>query len=514
MANEIGWICLSARSDFCTVTVIVSMLLMVIVSADIIHSLYFHPLAKFPGPMFAAVSRLPFAFSAVTGSTYKWLDRLHAQYGEVVRISPGELSTISPGAWKDIYLTRPQLKKDPYSQTPPLNGAHSLFTAHGATHARIRRLYVNAFTDKALKEQNPIIESHVQLLMQRMRRDITRADNNVIDIAKYYGYAALDIIADLTFGESFHGLEGENEHHMIVGIFLGAKFGAIRNSLSHFYPLDRLFGMIFLRLTARKRKQNYEFNEKAINKRLAMGDLGFQRQDFMSALIGNVNPGKEKGITRTELDSNSLAIIIAGCQLTTVALATATYLLLRNPVTYQCLRDEIRQTFLDEKEIDITKTQSLPYLSAVIDETLRIHHPTPINLPRIVPAGGLTIDGTWIPEKTVIGIALQTSQTTPLYWEDALGFHPERFLSPNDGRYESRFNKDNKDAFHPFSMGNRNCLGGKVFLAEAKVILAKTIFAFDLSLSNHVANDWMDQKAFLVFEPSELLVQVREKQVL
>lgn len=40
---------------------------------------------------------------------------------------------------------------------------------------------------------------------------------------------------------------------------------------------------------------------------------------------------------------------------------------------------------------------NLPYLAAVINETLRIHHPTPINLPRVVPPEGQMIDGHWIP---------------------------------------------------------------------------------------------------------------------
>ncbi|KAL1877488.1 hypothetical protein Daus18300_002475 [Diaporthe australafricana] len=366
--------------------------------ASAIYYCYLHPLAKFPGPKSASISRLPFAVSAVKGQTYKWLDDLHARHGPIVRIAPGELTIVTPGAWQDIYQTRHQMPKDPHSMTPPLNNAHSLFTAEGETHTRIRRAFLGAFSDQALRDQSPIVESHVQLLIQRLRRECAKDTN--LDLAKFYGYASLDIIADLTFGESFHGLEGDNEHEWIRAFFLGAKFGAVRNSLSYFYPLDRVFGWVFLQLTSKHRHRNWAFTEGSVTKRLQMGADGIERADFMTPIIGNVDDGKVqkgKGITRLELNTNSLAVLIAGCQLTTVLLATATYLLLNNPHTYTRLRDEVRSSFANEKEIQVSNVKSLSYLSAVVDETLRIHHPTPIHLPRVVPAKGATIDGHYIP---------------------------------------------------------------------------------------------------------------------
>jgi cytochrome P450 len=474
------------------------------------YCLYFHPLARFPGPKLAAVSRIPFAAMALNGRSHQWLSQLHARYGPVVRISPGELTTISPGAWKDIYLTRPQLRKDPHSQTPSLKGAHSLFTAHGDTHSRLRRVFTNAFTDLALHKQSTIIEHHADLFVQRLRRESSKKGQTSIDMAKYYGYAALDIISDLTFGESFHGLENDNEHQWIVGIFLGAKFGVLRTSLSYFYPLDRLFGMIFLGLTAKHRKRYYELAENAVGKRLSLGETGNKRSDFLSAVMGRVGEAEGKGLTKTELEVNSLAMVIAGSQLTTVALTTATFLLLTNPATYDRLCKEIRTAFLREKDITITTTTSLPYLSAVINETLRIHHPTPIHLPRLIPPGGMMIDGTWIPGNTVIGMALHQAQTSPQHFHDPLGFHPERFLSPSDSRYDWRYKSDNMGAFRPFSIGNRSCLGSKVFMAEARVILAKTLWSFDLSLPEDADWGWLVQKAYLVFTPKPLFVKISE----
>lgn len=356
-------------------------------------------MSKFPGPKLTAFSRLPLVTATVTGQTWQYLEKLHTQYGDIVRIAPDEITTTRSGAWKDIYTGKPLLLKDPFSQTPPMNGADSLFTAAGDTHTRLRKTMINAFSDRALRDQSPIIESHVDLLVTRLRREVGKSLQGKVDLAKYYGYATLDIIADLTFGESFHGLEGDNEHSWILGFFLGAKFGSVRNSLSRWHPLDEIFGWAFLRLTAKHRAKNWNIATNAITKRLDMGDLGSQRSDFITPVIGKVGDTSTKGmgITRKELNTNGLAVVIAGCQLPTVALATSTYLMLRHPHTLKELTQEIRTSFESEKAITVDSTQSLPYLAAVINETLRIHHPTPINLPRITVPEGQIVDGEYIP---------------------------------------------------------------------------------------------------------------------
>ena len=315
----------------------------------------------------------------------------------MVRIAPDELATTSPSAWEDIYTPKPLLSKDPFSQTPPMNGADSLFTADGQTHHRIRKTFINAFSDRALKEQSPIIENYSNQLISRLRREIGKSPTGTVDMAKFYGYATLDIIADLTFGESFYGLEGDNEHSWILGFFLGAKFGSVRNSLSRYHPIDKIFGWIFLRLTAKNRATSWRVATDKISRRLDMGDLGPSRSDFITPVVGRLDDSQTKGISRKELNTNGLAVVIAGCQLTTVALATSTYLLMRYPETLKRLSKEIRESFDSESDITISSTMKLPYLEAVINETLRIHHPTPINLPRVLPPEGYKLDGDWIP---------------------------------------------------------------------------------------------------------------------
>lgn len=64
----------------------------------------------------------------------------------------------------------------------------------------------------------------------------------------------------------------------------------------------------------------------------------------------------------------------------------------------QKLQDEVRSAFKSYDEIDGTSTVSLKYLHAVALEGMRIYPPLPLGLPRIVPTGGDTVDGYFIPE--------------------------------------------------------------------------------------------------------------------
>ncbi|KAL2130830.1 hypothetical protein VTI74DRAFT_5873 [Chaetomium olivicolor] len=429
-----------------------------------LYLLLFHPLAKFPDPKLWAVSRIPWAYHVINGDIWSVLDQLHAKYGSVVRIAPDETTTIEPAAWKDIYVTKPVLAKDPYSLTPPLNGAHSLFTAEGDTHRRLRGALVSGFADKALRDQAPIVEGYANQLIARLSREAAKSADGRVDIQRLYGYATFDTVTDLSFGESLlNTLEGDSDNDEIRAFFLHAKFSTIRNCLSRFSPLDVLLGLFRLGVTRKTRERNWRLTTEKINRWLARGDLTGVRSDLLTPLVGKLDEtGGVKGtITQAELTTNQLAFVIADCQLTTVALATATYLLLRDPPKWQRLADEIRCRFTSDDQITVHSTQAIPYLEAVINETMRFRHLTPISLPRCLPPEGRTVAGLPIPGNTIIGVNPQNIQTTPTLWVESHTFHPERFLPASDPRYDSRFDQDVKAAFMPFSAGPRNCLGSK-----------------------------------------------------
>lgn len=100
-----------------------------------------------------------------------------------------------------------------------------------------------------------------------------------------------------------------------------------------------------------------------------------------------------------EMASTASLLIIAGSETTATLLSGATYYLATNPEVLAKLTAEVRGAFPTEDDIGIASTSSLPYMLAVLDESLRIYPPVPGPSPRKIAKGGDTIIGQYIPEE-------------------------------------------------------------------------------------------------------------------
>ena len=88
------------------------------------------------------------------------------------------------------------------------------------------------------------------------------------------------------------------------------------------------------------------------------------------------------------------------------------YFLLTNPAYYHCLRGELAAAFPDPNHLlSMSKLADLPFLEGVLNETLRLtgHY----FIPRVVPRGGIVIDGKYIPEGTIFALANRSQQISP-----------------------------------------------------------------------------------------------------
>ena len=138
----------------------------------------------------------------VRGRIIHDLAALHKQYGDVVRVAPTGLSFISPEAWLDIYARKPgQLvfRKDDLRYTKDLciNGAQEILTADENDHPRLRRVLAHAFSDKEIREQEPLVRKHVDVLMRQLSAN---SATGAVDMSKWLNWVTFDIIGDLGFG--------------------------------------------------------------------------------------------------------------------------------------------------------------------------------------------------------------------------------------------------------------------------------------------------------------------------
>jgi cytochrome P450 len=138
-----------------------------------------------------------------------------------------------------------------------------------------------------------------------------------------------------------------------------------------------------------KRNQQLQMTKDKVARRLAKPN---DRDDIFAHILSN----KQIPAHEAFIFSNSQTLTIAGSETTANTLTAAVHYLSENETALKRLQEEVRGAFNTKEDIDGDSAAELPYLNAVIDESLRIFTPVPFGLPRYCP--GAIIDGVWIPK--------------------------------------------------------------------------------------------------------------------
>lgn len=161
----------------------------------------------------------------------------------------------------------------------------------------------------------------------------------------------------------------------------------------------------------------------------------------------------EVQFSEDELQQQLRTLVIAGHDTTAAALAWALYHIHREPGVWEQLTAEL---CADPPAEQLVK---LPYLSAVIAETLRMHPAVPIVLRKLVAPR--TISGVQRSAGDIVGIAVPALHFNPELFPDPYQFRPERFLARNPTPFE----------YMPFGGGYRRCLGATFAMYELAVVI-------------------------------------------
>ena len=366
-----------------------------------VHNLLLHPLRSYPGPKLWAVSYLPRAYHGVLGTLDTTLLKLHQKYGVCIRTAPNDLSYVTGQAWKDIYAHqhgRPELPKDPARTSVEPNGAPSIISAGKEDHSRHRKLFSHAFSEKGIREQEPRINEYVELLMDRLKA--AARDNTSQDIVDWLNRTTFDIIGDLAFGESFHGLRDRRTHEWI-----GAIWGFLRYRILSFefetYGIGFLMQYVIPKDMAVGLKMHYEYAVEKVNTR---SKLGGNRGDFWDkvTLKNEQNNADVEGMSMGEMSNNASLLVLAGSETTATLLSGATWLLLTNPKHLEGLTSDIRASYASNDEIRLLNVNRSEYLLAVLEESLRLYPPAPGLISRIATKGGVIVNGQFVPENVCI----------------------------------------------------------------------------------------------------------------
>lgn len=260
--------------------------------SEVVYNIFFHPLARFPGPRLWAATRLVFCARIVQGRLHKDALELRRKYGPVVRIAPNELAFFEADAWKDIYGHKPPgvpefPKYKPFYRNR--NIALNIVTEDRENHAQLRRQLAHGFSERSLRGQESIIGEYVDLLIHRLREhcvDPDRKDERTgkplpkpLNMTAWFNWATFDIIGDLAFGEPFGGLERAEYHPWVRAISETVAAGALFMSLKYL----GLESVALLNTRGQKaRKEHMQRSADALARRMAHPT---ERPDLIEGLL-------------------------------------------------------------------------------------------------------------------------------------------------------------------------------------------------------------------------------------
>lgn len=186
--------------------------------------------------------------------------------------------------------------------------------------------------------------------------------------------------------------------------------------------------------------------------------------------------------TQRQVLATATSVIAAGSDTTAVSLSSTLRYLVGNPRAYERVQQEVDQAFETGRVSEPSAYNAavkLEYLQACIKETLRLHPPISMSLPRLVPPGGDVIDGHFYPGGTIVGVSPYIVHRDRSIWgQDALEFKPERWLNINE---EQRRHLERN--FFSFGGGARQCIGKNISMMEITKTLPRLLWHFDFSPS-------------------------------
>ncbi|KAG7092152.1 hypothetical protein E1B28_008521 [Marasmius oreades] len=152
-------------------------------------------------------------------------------------------------------------------------------------------------------------------------------------------------------------------------------------------------------------------------------------------------------VPKSQIVDECASMQFAGSDTVGNAFMVATFHLLKSRLALIKLRRELDG--LEEEKVNFEALEKLPYLTAVIKESLRLSHGVASSLPRVVGSSGSTIAGPHVPPGTVVSCASYVVHTNPSIFPDSHEFIPERWLD----------NRELEKYLVAFSQGTRLCLG-------------------------------------------------------
>ncbi|KAJ7745908.1 cytochrome P450 [Mycena maculata] len=410
----------------------------------------FHPLAEFPGPAVDKVTKLRGLWIASLGHQHRSFKKLHDKYGSYVRTGPNEISIIDVAAVTQILNTGGLDKGRSYESGRHSSIPPTIISLSGEAHTAKRRVWNRSMTSAALREYDTLIMNRASQLVSRLGDQDGR-----IDLVAWFDFFTLDLMDSVGDLKPFA---------------MAKTASTIGSHIPWIIPTLHLFPHV-----GRIIQEFNDFGRGLAVRRIKQGAV--HTKDLWYHLADEAGLEKEKPTLESSA-ADGIVAIVAASDTTASTLSSLMWFLMSNPELYQRVQVELDGVYPEGADpLDVSQHDQLVFLSACINETLRLHPPVPSIGTRCVPlnSSGRNIAGRFLPRGTSVYTPPYSLHRNPDYFFP----HPDHFV-PDRWLPGSNFEKHATSAFIPFSLGPANCVGQK--LAKREILVAISILLKSFSL--------------------------------
>ncbi|KAF2019974.1 cytochrome P450 [Aaosphaeria arxii CBS 175.79] len=375
-----------------------------------------------------------------------------------------------------------------------------------ATHRHLRSRVQGAYTTTSLLTMEPLLQEVLDANWSRF--ECFARSGEVIALDKWANYLTFDIVGQLAMGGTIGFIQQGLDVNGIIrsihdGFWLMANMGNI--PLQMFWFNNPIIKRL-VRVLGIKRLNAFddfvEWLDIRVEQRMNNKD-GMPRWDMLQHFIEAKDMDKNP-VKKADVMIEGVNILGAGADTTAIGILACVGALLKHPEYIPRLRDEIdhayQQLGLDSsrEHIKFTDAQNLPWLSAIIKESTRLHPSIQYQLPRYVPAGGVQIGPYFLPEGTVCGISCRsTNRSKKAFGADAGSFRPERWISQS--KEDDERIKYCNSMLTTFGTGSRSCVGKNLATIEMYKYVAQFFRTFDAELLD-MSEPWKTRSQWFSFQ--------------
>ncbi|KAI9071424.1 hypothetical protein K1719_046620 [Acacia pycnantha] len=378
---------------------------------------------------------------------------MHLQLGQLpyMIVSSPEIATEVMKTHDQIFANRPIILA---TEIFTYNNSSIAFAPYGNYWRQLRKICtVELLTSKRVQSFKSIREEEVSMLM----KDIDEYEGCVMNLSKKISPVTNSIVARAAFGKKTKNVEA-----ILPTIEHGIKLATGLNVID-FYPSLKFLSVI----TGTKAKM--------IRLHKEIDEMDSKEDDL------------EIPLSSDNIKAVFLDVFVAGTETTSTTVEWAMTELLRNPVAMKKTQEEVRRVYGGKGYIDESELSELKYVAAVIKETLRMHPPAPLLVPR-ENSERCEIKGYEIPAKSRVIVNAWAIGRDPKYWNEPEKFAPERFLNTT---VDYNFKGSNFE-FIPFGAGRRMCPGVAFATPVVELLISNMLFHFDWKLPNQMQPEELD----------------------